>query len=158
MNVPRKEITAVTGKANQGRGQGKFQGKCDNCGRQGHKADACWEKAENRDKRPKWFKGKDNGEVGATATDGGSKKIEFLLCGHDFLFPQNSDLLLDPNVWIADTGATVHTTAHKHGFHGLTEVSDSDSITMGNGLKEKASKIGKLTGITSENTSTLVFP
>jgi hypothetical protein len=124
---PKKGNNRVNGKANQRGRQGKFQGKCDNCGRQGHKVDACWEKAENKDKRPKWFQGKDNGEVGATASDVGSKKIEFLLCSH--------------YVRISDTGATVHTMAYKHAFHELTEVSDSDLITMGNGLKEMASKI-----------------
>ena len=87
------------------------------------------------------------GEVGAKATDGGSK-VEFMLCGiPKFTFPPNQDLLKDPNIWIADSAATVHTTAHKQGFHTLTEATDADEITMGNGIAEKASLVGKLTGV-----------
>jgi hypothetical protein len=56
-----------------------------------------------------------------------------------FSFPKNQDLLLDPNVWITDLAATVHTTAHKHGLHMLTKATDADLITMGNGVAEKAS-------------------
>jgi hypothetical protein len=89
---------------------------------------------------------KATGEVGAKATDGGSK-VEFMLCGiTKFTFPPNQDLLKDPNIWIADSAATVHTTAHKQGFHTLTEATDADSITMGNGIAEKASLVGKITG------------
>jgi hypothetical protein len=55
-------------------------------------------------------------------------------------------LLKDKNVWIADTGATVHTTAHKGGLHSLKKVTGDDSITMGNGIAEKAALIGELTG------------
>jgi hypothetical protein len=92
-------------------------------------------------KMPKWYKAKSNGEVGASATDSGGKKVELLLCGvMMFSFPQrNQDLLQDPNIWIADSAATVHTTADKQGFHSLEKAIDADSIMMGNGLAEKAS-------------------
>jgi hypothetical protein len=47
------------GKTNfKSNGKGRFKGKCNNCGRQGHKVDDCWEKEENKEKRPKWYKGK----------------------------------------------------------------------------------------------------
>lgn len=77
---PKKTKNGGNGKANQRGGQCTFQGKCDNCRRQGHKADACWEKAKNKDKRPTCFKGKTNGKIGAAATDGGRKQVKFLLC------------------------------------------------------------------------------
>lgn len=68
-----------TGKVNQQGGQGKFQKKCDNCGRPGHKAMNCWGKAKNQGKKPQLFKGK----------LGGGKKVEFLLCrGTQFSFLQ----------------------------------------------------------------------
>jgi hypothetical protein len=91
---------------------GKFQKKCENCGKIGHKGADCWEKEENKDKRPSWLKNKTSTKVGAMAQDVGNK-LEFMLCG--MTFPQNQDLLLDPNVWIVDTAATVHTSAHKQG-------------------------------------------
>jgi hypothetical protein len=40
----------------------------------------------------------------------------------------------------------VHTTAHKDGMHSLKKVTGDDSITMGNGIAEKAALIGELTG------------
>jgi hypothetical protein len=85
--------------------------------------------------------------VGASATDSDGKKVEFLSCGvTTFLFPQNQDLLLVPNIWIADSATTVHTTAHKQGFHMLEKATEGDSIMMGNGLAEKASLVGKIPG------------
>jgi hypothetical protein len=40
----------------------------------------------------------------------------------------------------------VHTTAHKDRMHLLKKVTGDDSITMGNGIAEKAALIGELTG------------
>jgi hypothetical protein len=127
--------------------QGKFQKKCDNCGKPGHKADDCWQQAKNEGKRPKWCKS--SGEVGATAQEKGKTgSLEFLLCGitKDFSFPKNQDFLIDPNIWIANLAATVHTTLHKQGFHTLTTATEANSITMGYGIAEKASLVGKITG------------
>jgi hypothetical protein len=90
-------------------GKGQFQGKCESCCQQGHKVADCWEKGENKDKRPKWYKGNAASEVGAAAADA-SKSVEFALMAHKkFSFPETAELLKDKNVWIADTGATVHT-------------------------------------------------
>jgi hypothetical protein len=63
-----------------------------------------------------------------------------------FSFPETAELLKDKNVWIADNGATVHTTRHKSGMHSLKKVTGDDFITMGNGIAEKAALIGELTG------------
>ena len=133
---------------NERQQQGKSRDKCGNCGRQGHKDEMCWEKSENADKIPKWLKDKRaaKGEVGAKAADSGSK-VEFMLCGITrFAFPQSQDMLQDANIWIADSAATVHTTAHKRGIHSLKAATDADSITMGNGIAEQASLAGKLMG------------
>ena len=54
-------------------------------------------------------------------------------------------MLTDPNVWITDTAAMVHTTQHNYGMSdGKTATSD-DSITIGNGKNEPASKIVSIT-------------
>jgi hypothetical protein len=83
----------TNGKSN---GKGRFQGKCNNCGRQGHKVDDCWEKEENKEKRPKWYKGKAASEVRAAATDA-SKSVEFALTAHkNFSFPETAELIYRP--------------------------------------------------------------
>jgi hypothetical protein len=116
-------------------GQSKFK-KCDNCGKPGHKANNCWSKEENKGKRPNWYKTKSNAEVAASATNSGGKKVEFLLCNITtmFSFPQTKDLLLDPNIWIADSAVTVHTTAHKQGFHLLKKPTEAVFTMMGKGI------------------------
>ena len=86
----------------------------------GHKEADCWEKEENKSKRPTNYKVKD--ETSASAVDGGSK-VEFLLCG--MTFPDDQAILTDPNVWIADTAATVHNTPHSL---GMTYLRDADQV------------------------------
>ena len=53
-------------------GPTKFQGKCNECGKTGHKAAQCWRKAGNEHLKPDWLKKKEKSgnEVGAAATDG----------------------------------------------------------------------------------------
>jgi hypothetical protein len=122
-------------------GTGKFSGKCCNCGKLGHREADCWEKEENKSKRPANYKVKE--ETSASAVDSGSK-VEFLLCG--VTFPTDQAILLDPNVWIADTAATVHNMPHSVGMTNLCDADKSDAITMGNGISEKAVKIADIKG------------
>jgi hypothetical protein len=55
--------------------------------------------------------------------------------------------LTDPNVWIADTGAMVHTMSHAAGMHKIKAATADDSITVGNGSNEKAQQVESVTGI-----------
>jgi hypothetical protein len=50
-------------------------------------------------------------------------------------FPNSMMLLLDPNVWIADTGDTVHATPNSSAMIKKSDINGSDSITMVNGKK-----------------------
>jgi hypothetical protein len=43
-----------------------------------------------------------------------NSNVEYLLCG--LTIPTDSKILLDPKIWIADTAASVHVTAHKEGL------------------------------------------
>ena len=52
----------------------RFEGMCNVCGKQGHKAVDCWEKEENKHKRPSnWKKGK----------NGNMRKLACFLCGEE---------------------------------------------------------------------------
>jgi hypothetical protein len=51
-------------------------------------------------------------------------------------FPNSMKLLLDPNVWIADTGATVHATPDSSAMIKKSERNGNGSVTMGNGKSE----------------------
>ena len=62
-------------------------------------------------------------------------------------FPTDQSFLSDPNVWIADTAATVHTTPHSQGAVNKRDATREDSITVGNGSSESASKIADIPGI-----------
>jgi hypothetical protein len=41
-------------------------------------------------------------------------------------------ILNDPNVWIGDTGATVHVTPHKNGITNVRKGCKKDAVTVGN--------------------------
>jgi hypothetical protein len=54
--------------------------------------------------------------------------------------PNSMKLPLDPNVWIADTGATFHATPNPSVMFKKSEKKCNDSVTMGNG-KSKAKQL-----------------
>ena len=53
------------GTKNRGNRTPKFNGNCNLCGKHGHKAVDCWSNPKNKDKRPNWFKPKE--EVNSAA-------------------------------------------------------------------------------------------
>jgi hypothetical protein len=67
---------------------------------------------------------------------------EIALCA--IKFPNSMTLLLDPNVWIADTGATVHATPNSSAMIKKSERNGNDSVTMGNGKSEATEWYGDL--------------
>jgi hypothetical protein len=81
----------------------------------------------------------------AVDNNNGGRTVEFLLCG--VTFPWQQDLLDDPNVWIADSAATVHSTPHSISLSNVKEAKGSDAITMGNGGTEQANKIADIKGM-----------
>jgi hypothetical protein len=54
-------------------------------------------------------------------------------------------LLLDPHVWIADTGATVHAAPNSSAMIKKSERNGNDSVTMGNGKSEATEWYGDFT-------------
>jgi hypothetical protein len=67
---------------------------------------------------------------------------EIALCA--IKFPNSMKLLLDPNVWIADTGATVHATPNSSAMIKKSERNGNDSVTMKNGKSEATEWYGGL--------------
>ena len=118
--------------------KGKSSVKCENCGKTGHKTKDCWLKEENKDKVPKWYKVpekkvEETTETNLQSTDTDSNSgVEVLLASVDKYIEeidmdiqtgkyetaleqlvqnqQTLETLLDPDIWIADTGASTMST------------------------------------------------
>jgi hypothetical protein len=71
-------------------------------------------------------------------------------------FPKTQKWLEDPNIWVGDTGATVHMTPHRQGMTNLKTASGQDAVTMGNGQSKSGSQIGDIPGTVCDKTGTTV--
>jgi hypothetical protein len=56
----------------------------------------------------------------------------------------DAKILTDPNVWIADTGTTVHSSPHEWGMQNKRK--DDSGIAVGNGVTEKTSVTADIAG------------
>lgn len=61
-------------------------------------------------------------------------------------FPDCPGLLKDPCVWIADSGATTHSTPYCKNVTGNNKAAVGASLTMGNGDGEAITGYGDVTG------------
>jgi hypothetical protein len=133
-----------------GRGNGnnrknyKFKGNCNNWGKEWHTKATCWMLPSNANKRPAWFKPRNDGnETGATAKETGNK-AEYFPTAIELL--KDTKFLDNPNVWIGNTGASKRTTPHQSGMHDVKKAKHVDDITMSNGRSEDAAVIGNING------------
>jgi hypothetical protein len=127
-------------KKNDGQGtkKAKFLGKCNNFGLRGHTGKYCWEKEENKNKRPAGWKKKS--ERGLTINNTTEIRIEYGWTSQDKFQVE------DQSIWIADTGATVHSTPHLELLSDNRSPEEDITVVMGNGNKEKVTTIGTVKG------------
>lgn len=76
--------------------------------------------------------------------DANKDKGEVVLVGMEF--PDNMRLLNDPNIWIGDTAASVHTSPYQHGMTLEGNTVNNGSITVVNGITEKTAMYGNISG------------
>eukprot|EP00957_Ditylum_brightwellii_P144094 10979050-Ditylum_brightwellii.AAC.1 len=83
---------------------------------------------------------------------------EVLLMSTDKMmpFPASLELLKDPNVWVADTGASCNSTAHHIGMVNKKVPSKHDGVTLPDGKVTRSTVIGDIQGmLCDENGSKL---
>jgi hypothetical protein len=71
-------------------------------------------------------------------------------------FPDSMRLLNDPNIWIGDTVASVHTSPYQHGMTPEGNAVKNGSITVGNGITERTAIYGNIAGTICNNQGTKV--
>jgi hypothetical protein len=127
------------------KGKAKFKGKCNFCGMKGHKESDCFEKEENASRRPNGWKSKM--EQQGAVTD---HNEQLLLMAKEstklMTFNPTVELLRDPNIWIADTGASCDSTFSISGLSNLVD-DDGGKMKYANGSVSSAEKRGDLSGM-----------
>eukprot|EP00957_Ditylum_brightwellii_P136683 10423347-Ditylum_brightwellii.AAC.1 len=82
--------------------------------------------------------------------------MEMLLVGVDMTFPITLELPKDPNVWIADTGASCDSTGSPIAMHNQCVPRKNDGVTLVDGDKKGATMIGDISGtVCSKNDATI---
>jgi hypothetical protein len=61
----------------------------------------------------------------------------------------NSDMINDQDLWIADSAATVHMTLHQNRLKNIKKVNNIGTITIGNGTKEQITEVADVIGTIS---------
>jgi hypothetical protein len=59
-------------------------------------------------------------------------------------FPDSMRLLNDPNIWIGDTAASIHTSPYQHGMTPEGNTVNNGSIMVGNGITKKTATYGNI--------------
>jgi hypothetical protein len=116
---------------------------CINFGKRGHLAKDCWFKNSNKSKRPAEFKSADETAAFGAATK--ERNLEEYLLG-----TIDSSQMNNPDIWIADTAATVHMTSYANGLENVRNIKP-EMITMGNGSTETVNKVADVTGVIKNN-------
>jgi hypothetical protein len=166
--------SALSARANPGRTYNKvFKRDCRTCGQKVHKSADCWEKPQNKDKRPANWKSKNSPEAAHAITANRrlycdychktghtedrcfkkkreianpEKTIETALCVYESALIARAieDGVLNENTFIADTGASNYMVYSKKYLTDL--VPDDASITVGHEDLMKCTEKGTYIG------------
>ena len=146
LSSKRGEVSGEFGE-DQALAAGQFKGKCQNCGKMGHKAAKCFLKKGQQDKssivcyhckkpghtkfecfklkRKQSEENKDSSENGANV-----------------LLMSLADTALSAHTWIGDSGASGHYCNSLEGMYDMASI--NDNIKVSNGKTIKATKLEKL--------------
>jgi len=70
--------------------------------------------------------------------------------------PADFKLLSTPNLWIVDTGATIHNTPHENRMSQTRKGTESDSVMVGNGERIKSTTLGSIRGLVTTRKGEIV--
>ena len=76
-----------------------------------------------------------------------SQDYKLVLMAQDPVFESNMHLLSNPNVWIADTGASLDSTQFSEGCVNVRPIADSVSITGHDGAHLAITAIVNILGV-----------
>jgi hypothetical protein len=105
----------------------------------------CWELPQEAGNRPPNWKTEINNKTANITQDmSADQSLELLLSNvdHTQFVPEHKELLMNPNIWIGETAATVHMTPHEDGMINVKNM--SGCITVGNGQTMMATKTGNI--------------
>ena len=139
------------GKKGEKRGKGeKFAGKCDGCGKKGHKKVDCWLEDANKEKRPKWWKEKDEAKAVTTVATTTGESDDQAWAVRD-IEPGDSVMAAKATArpdWVLDSGCTRHMTPHRGEFKTFRAIPDGQhAIETATGERVFATGSGSVTVI-----------
>ena len=151
--------------------KGTKKGKCKGCGKEGHWWNECWDNPQNADTVPKWYKPKaktnaesNNSEANmsaaATVRTNNTSGNEVFFCSAvgTQVFPDDLKILSDPNIFLADSGATAHMTNCDIAMVDIKPVNKTDHALCANGGISKVTKIGCIPAMKVNNQGLDEFP
>jgi hypothetical protein len=129
MNYAPSNMKAGCNNKNKGGGSSE-PSKCTFCGKNGHTADKCWLKPGNEVPASGVAALQKQLQAALIQADkpkaGLQQQHETMLCqitvektSDKLSFPKMIELLRDPNVFVADSGSSTHSTGHKFGLKNL---------------------------------------